>query len=155
MDSCDDERMIEIRKATASDVAEVAEVFAASQADALPFLAKLHTPAETLAFIAGEVFLHCQVWVAVEGQKIVGMMALNGAHLDHLYLLPGYYRRGLGTALLNQAKRLSPRDLTLFAFQVNTRACAFYEHHGFVAIEYGDGSSNEAREPDVLYEWKP
>lgn len=152
---CEDISMIEIRKAIAADVAAVADVFMASQADALPFLAKLHTPLETLAFIANEVFPQCEVWVALDGAVIVGMMALNGTHLDHLYLQPGVYRRGIGTILLDQAKRLSPHSLTLFAFQINARACAFYEHHGFVATEYGDGSSNEAREPDVLYEWKP
>ena len=82
-------------------------------------------------------------------------MALNGQHLDHLYLLPGYYRRGIGTMLLNQAKKMSKSGLTLYAFQMNARAAAFYEHHGFNVIELSDGSRNEAGEPDVLYEWKP
>jgi hypothetical protein len=34
------------------------------------------------------------------------------------------------------------------------RARAFYERHGFVAIEFGDGSGNEAGQPDVFYEWR-
>ncbi len=147
--------MFEIRRAIESDVAAVAEVFIASQTDALPFLAKLHTSQETFGFIANTVFAQCDVWVAAEREKLVGMMALNGQHLDHLYLLPGYYRRGIGTMLLNQAKTLSEAGLTLYAFQMNTRARTFYERRGFVAIEWGDGSGNEAGEPDVLYEWKP
>ena len=145
---------VQIRKATASDVAEVAALFIASQADAVPFLTKLHTEQETLAFIANDVFTQCEVWVAVEGTRIIGMLALNGEHIDHLYLLPGFYRRGIGTKLLAQAKELSPKKLSLFAFQVNTRARAFYEHHGFEALEFGDGSGNEAGEPDILYEWR-
>ena len=145
---------VQIRKATASDVAEVAALFIASQADAVPFLTKLHTEQETLAFIANDVFTQCEVWVAVEGTRIIGMLALNGEHIDHLYLLPGFYRRGIGTKLLAQAKKLSPKKLSLFAFQVNTRARAFYEHHGFEALEFGDGSGNEAGEPDILYEWR-
>jgi GNAT superfamily N-acetyltransferase len=147
--------MISIRKAEASDIAEVAELFIASQEDALPFLAKLHTRQETRNFIANQVFPQCEVWVALEGKTIVGMMALNDHHLDHLYLLPGSYRRGIGSFLLNQAKRLSPTGLTLFAFLVNTRACAFYEHHGFKVLELGDGTGNEALMPDVLYGWNP
>lgn len=147
--------VVEIRKAHEGDTAEVAELFVASQADALPFLAKLHTEDETRAFIANEVFLNCEVWVAVEAGRIVGMMALAGTHLDHLYLLPSEYRRGIGTELLDKAKELSPEKLTLYAFQVNARARAFYEHHGFIATEFGDGSGNEAGEPDVLYEWRP
>ena len=145
---------IEIRKATATDVAEVAEVFIASQADALPFLARLHTPQETRGFIANQVFPLCDVWVAVVGGEILGMMAIANTHLDHLYLKPGHYRRGIGTKLLNKAKQLRPEKLTLYAFAVNTRARAFYEHHGFKPIEFGDGSANEAGEPDVLYEWR-
>ena len=146
---------VEIRKAAAKDVAEVAELFIASQADALPFLARLHTPQETRAFIANEVFPKCDMWVAVKGRRIVGMMALTGVHIDHLYLLPGEYRRGIGTKLLDKAKQLNPEKLTLYAFAANTRARAFYERHGFGAIEFGDGSGNEAGEPDILYEWTP
>jgi len=144
---------VEIRKAVAKDVAEVAELFIASQADALPFLAKLHTPQETRAFIANEVFPKCEMRVAVDGRRIVGMMALAGVHIDHLYLLPGNYRRGIGTKLLDTAKEMSPGKLTLYAFAANARARAFYEHHGFKAVEFGDGSGNEAGEPDILYEW--
>jgi ribosomal protein S18 acetylase RimI-like enzyme len=145
---------IQIRKATAADVAEVAEVFIASQADALPFLAALHAPQETRGFIANQVFPQAEVWVATEDGEIVGMMAIVRTHIDHLYLKPGHYRRGIGTLLLNKAKELRPAKLTLFAFAVNTRARAFYEHHGFQPIEFGDGSANEAGEPDVLYEWR-
>jgi GNAT superfamily N-acetyltransferase len=146
---------VSIRKAEPVDAPEVAELFIASQADALPFLSKLHTPAETRVFITEDVFANCEVWVAVEAGRIVGMMALAGNHIDHLYLLPGHYRRGIGTMLLEVAKALRPDKLTLYAFAVNARARAFYEHHGFTPIEFGDGSGNEAREPDVLYEWQP
>lgn len=107
--------VIEIRKAAAGDVAEVAEVFIASQADALPFLARLHTAQETRGFIANQVFPLSDMWVAEEAGRIVGMMALVGTHIDHLYLLPGHYRRGIGTLLLNKAKERSPQKLTLYA----------------------------------------
>ena len=147
--------MIRIRKAMATDAADVAELFIASQADALPFLARLHTPDETRGFIISNVFVQCEVWVAEEERRIVGMMAINGSHIDHLYLQPGFYRRGIGTMLLAQAKALHPQGLTLFAFEVNKRACAFYTHHGFIAAERGDGSGNEAGEPDILFEWTP
>ena len=83
-------------------------------------------------------------------------MAWNAAseHLDHLYLLPSHYRRGIGTALLDKAKQASGGKILLYAFQKNTRARAFYERHGFRAIWFGDGAENEEHEPDVLYEWQ-
>jgi ribosomal protein S18 acetylase RimI-like enzyme len=147
--------MIDIRKAEAKDIPEVAGVFIASQADALPYVAKLHTPEETFRFIADNVFVTCEVWVATEGGRIIGMMAINRSHIDHLYLQPGFYRRGIGTRLLNHAKRCRPMGLTLYAFQENVRACTFYMNHGFRELERGDGSDNEARRPDILFEWKP
>jgi ribosomal protein S18 acetylase RimI-like enzyme len=147
--------MIRIRKAMATDAADVAELFIESQADALPFVARLHTADETRTFIIANVMVQCDVWLAEDDRHIAGMMAINGSHIDHLYLQPGLYRRGIGTMLLNHAKILHPQGLTLFAFEVNTRACAFYTHHGFVAAERGDGSGNEAGEPDILFEWTP
>ena len=32
-------------------------------------------------------------------------------------------------------------------------ARAFYEKQGFVAVEFTDGTGNEARRPDVRYRW--
>ena len=145
---------VEIRRAKSNETAQVAALFIASQGDALPFLRALHTDEETVAFIAEDVFTKDDVWVAHDGTRIVGMMALAGTHIDHLYLLPTHYRRGIGTKLIAKAKDLHPENLTLYAFAVNTRARAFYEHHGFVPLEFGDGSGNEAGQPDVLYEWR-
>ena len=59
----------------------------------------------------------------------------------------------MGTALLDIAKAASPR-LRLWTFQKNRAARVFYEKHGFAAIEETDGSSNEEREPDILYLWQ-
>jgi ribosomal protein S18 acetylase RimI-like enzyme len=146
--------MIEIRKADTKDIPDVAAVFIASQADALPYVAKLHTPEETFRFIADNVFVTCEVWVATEGGRVIGMMAINRSHIDHLYLQPGYYRQGIGTMLLNHAKALRPAGLTLYAFEANVRACTFYRNHGFHEKERGDGSDNEARMPDILFQWR-
>lgn len=145
---------VEIRRAKPEEAAEVAAVFIASQGDALPFLRALHSDEDTIVFITEDVFTKDDVWIAIEDGRIVGMMALAGTHIDHLYLLPTHYRRGIGTKLIEKAKALSPTLLTLYAFAVNARARAFYERYGFVAVEFGDGSGNEAGEPDVLYEWR-
>jgi hypothetical protein len=52
------------------------------------------------------------------------------------------------------AHALASLDLPvrLYTFQANTRARSFYERHGFKAIAFSDGSANEERCPDVLYE---
>jgi ribosomal protein S18 acetylase RimI-like enzyme len=94
------------------------------------------------------------VWVATHKDTVIGMMAINRSHIDHLYLQPGYYRHGIGTMLLNHAKALRPAGLTLYAFEANVRACTFYRNHGFHEKERGDGSDNEARMPDILFQWR-
>ena len=146
---------IVLRRAQSDDGVAIAELFMASRKDALPYLPDLHTEDDTRDHFARVVPSRCAVWLAEEQGRIVGFMAWNvaNAHLDHLYLLPGRYRLGIGTLLLDKAKQLSAGKILLYAFQKNTRARAFYEHRGFRAIWFGDGAENEEREPDVLYEW--
>ena len=43
--------------------------------------------------------------------------------------------------------------IRLYTFQENHRSRNFYEGRGFKALAFGDGSGNEERRPDVLYEW--
>jgi GNAT superfamily N-acetyltransferase len=81
-------------------------------------------------------------------------MLIDGEDLDHLYVRPGWQRRGGGLSLLTKAKALSPRRLELRTFQRNINARAFYEAQGFCAVAYTDGQ-NEENEPDVQYEWGP
>ena len=144
---------VTLRPATPDDASAIAALFLASRRDALPYLPEIHTDAETYAWIEQVVLKEDQVWVAESEGRIVGFAAVAGEHLDHLYILPGYGRRGIGDRLLAKAKELSPGRLDLYAFQRNAPARAFYEARGFVAVEFGDGSGNEEGEPDVRYEW--
>jgi ribosomal protein S18 acetylase RimI-like enzyme len=142
-----------VRAAVPGDASEIAEVFLASRHDALPYLPTIHSDEETRRWIPDIVMRHSEVWVAELHGKIVGFVSVAGEHLDHLYIRPGYYRQGIGDRLLAQAKAMSPRRLRLFTFQRNERARAFYEARGFVPVDFNDGSRNEEREPDILYEW--
>ena len=144
---------IQLRPATSADGPEVAALFIASRHDALPYLPELHTDESTTQWISETVLRHSTVWVAELDGIIVGFSSLVGDHLDHLYVRPGHYRQGVGDRLLARAKAMSSGRLRLFTFQRNARARAFYEARAFVVIAYGDGSTNEEREPDVLYEW--
>ena len=139
--------------AVPADVEEIADLYLAARADALPFLTRVHTDAQVRAWVADTVLRQGRVSVARQHGRIVGFVALNGEELDQLYVLPGHYRRGVGSRLLAWAKDASPGRLHLFTFQRNARARAFYEAHGFQATDFNDGSRNQEREPDVRYEW--
>ncbi len=144
-----------LRPATHEDATAIATLFLASRRDALPYLPEVHPDAETYAWMEQVVLTQGAVWVAEGEGRIVGFMAVVRNHLDHLYILPGYQRRGIGDRLLVKAQELSPDRLDLWAFQRNSPARAFYEARGFVAVEFGDGAGNEEGTPDVRYEWVP
>jgi GNAT superfamily N-acetyltransferase len=149
----DDALMIE--RAAVADSAEIAALYLASRSDALPYLRRVHSDDAVRAWIATILLPRETSWVARREGTILGFMTLDGEELDQLYLLPGHYRQGVGSRLLAKAKALSPLRLSLFTFQRNQRARAFYEAHGFQIVEMSDGSGNEEGEPDILYEWRP
>ena len=86
-------------------------------------------------------------------EGVAAYMLLKSENLDHLYVLPRWQGHGLGSALLDKAKALSPARLLLWTFQRNGKARAFYEARGFRSVRSTSGD-NEEGEPDVLYEWR-
>ena len=95
-----------------------------------------------------------EVWLAIEGDEIVGLLAVGEHKVDQLHVDPRCQGRGVGTALLDRAKALAPEGLTLFTHQGNARARAFYERRGFRAVRFGVSPPPES-EPDVKYAWRP
>jgi ribosomal protein S18 acetylase RimI-like enzyme len=144
----------EIRRARSADAKAIADLFVDSRREAMPWLPVLHSREDIIAYFMDHVLLNEEVLVAEENQLVQGFIALQGDHIDHLYIAPAYQRRGIGDKFLATAKELCPDSLTLWTFQSNTRARRFYEARGFVALEFTDGSRNEEGEPDVLYLWR-
>lgn len=146
---------ITLREATASDAREIAELHLSARRTAMPYLRQPFTDDETRGWFSREIVAPSTAWwVARHDDLTVGYMLLFRDDLDHLYVLPGWQRRGIGSRLLNHAKALSPRRLQLYAFQRNIGARAFYEAHGFRLVKLRDGSHNIEEEPDVEYEWR-
>ena len=142
-----------IRRAVADDGQPIASLFRRSFGT-LTFLPTLHTPDADREFFTRAVEEQ-GVWVWEEDGRVMGFAALADGMLNHLYVEPGEQRRGIGTALLEQAKGRLPSGFRLWTFQRNEGARRFYMRHGFRVVELTDGSENEEREPDVLYEWVP
>jgi len=99
------------------------------------------------------MFKTCELWGYFDEQQLVGIIAFREGWIDQLYVLPSSQGRGIGTALLEIAKRRS-RRLSLWTFQHNTNARRFYEAQGFTLVEETDGTANEEKEPDALYTWQ-
>jgi GNAT superfamily N-acetyltransferase len=110
--------------------------------------------AEVERWFSTEVAPHREVWVAEVRARPVGLLVLDTAFLDQLYVLPDCTGAGIGTALLELAKALRPDGFELWVFAVNTGARRLYERHGLVAVEFTDGDGNEEGAPDVRYAWR-
>ncbi|MEU7332012.1 GNAT family N-acetyltransferase [Streptomyces parvus] len=154
---------VRLRPATAGDAEAVTRVFLDSRAAAMPWLPRIHSDADTLAWITHVVLpTSTAVWVAEaageagESGTLLGFAALAGRdELDHLYLRPDALRRGIGSRLLAEVRGAVDGPIRLYVFQRNAAARAFYERHGFSAVAFDDGGRNEENEPDVLYRWTP
>jgi len=139
----------------AQETATVAELFIESRASTLPKVKRVHSNDEIHAWMREVVFPRRSIRIAQIGDEIVGFAARDGAWLEHLYVKPGWTGKGIGRELLDvivaEARLVTP-VLSLYTFQCNAGARRFYERHGFTAVEFGDGSTNEEKEPDVRYE---
>jgi GNAT superfamily N-acetyltransferase len=143
----------QVFKATPEDAAELAAIHTAARREAMPYLPVLHTAQETIEWFRRRMAESPDAfWIVQASHLILGYYALIGVELEDLYVRPGHQGRGVGSALLQQAKALSPRRLELWTFERNTLARAFYEARGFRAVRRTHGE-NEERLPDFRYVW--
>jgi len=145
-----------LRPGAPEDLPQVAEVFLASRAGAIPAMpAIVHTPEEVRAFVgswdldSGER----RLWVADRDGVLVGFAELKGRWLDDLYVVPEAAGQGIGSALLDVAKAAEPDGFCLWVFESNQPARAFYRRRGCVELEHTDGSGNEEQAPDIRVAW--
>jgi ribosomal protein S18 acetylase RimI-like enzyme len=144
------------RPARPADAAAIAQVHIRSREATMPYLPpRRRSDAQVEDWVRDVVLAGSRVWVAELGGRVVGYAAVEGDHLDALYLLAEVRRRGIGSRLLEAAKAHRPQGLSLFVFQRNTDARAFYLRHGFTVTAVTDGSANMEREPDMAMRWSP
>ena len=144
---------IMITTAVPRNAENVYKVFKRARAH-MTYLPHLHTDEETEKFIAGLV-KEGNVSIAKIEERIVGFTELRDGWIEHLYVDPEFQNQGIGTSLMNYLKQLSPSGLTLWVFEENKGAIAFYEREGFVLVEKRDleHANNEEHLPDRKYHW--
>ncbi len=112
------------------------------------------TPEESQRVFRELIAPRNEIWVAEESGSLLGFLAIQGSTLERMYVRPDAQGRGVGTALLDKARELSPDGLELHTHRANERARRFYEKHGFEAFAFGVSPPPES-EPDVEYRWRP
>ena len=146
---------LHLRRFGDDDLDATAQLWHEVKRDAYPYLPleQGRSLEQDRAFLQTHVAPRCQLWLAETGGELVGFLALEGDYVDRLYVRVDRQRSGIGGALLNLAKRLSPQRLRLHTHQKNASARAFYEKHGFAAVRFGVSPAPES-EPDVEYHWE-
>jgi ribosomal protein S18 acetylase RimI-like enzyme len=147
---------VKIRRMIESELGNVVELWHTTKRAAYPYLPleQTRTLEDDLQFFRENLLARCNIWVAEDGGRPVGFLAIGGSYVDRLYVLTNVQRSGIGSALINQAIELSPTGLELHTHQKNAAARNFYEKHGFIAVRFGISPPPES-EPDVEYHWRP
>jgi putative acetyltransferase len=93
--------------------------------------------------------------VAELGSALVGFVTVDPAttYLDQLVVAPEHWGSSVAAALINEAKRLSPKGLDLLVNKDNARAIRFYEKHGFAYA--GEAENPVSGLPVNRMRWTP
>jgi ribosomal protein S18 acetylase RimI-like enzyme len=149
-------RRVIVRRLVPEDVSAAAAVWHESRQVAYSFLR--HMPwlslEEDEAIFRTRILPDNELWVATVDDVVAAFLALQGSYIDRLYVQPEFQRCGIGSALLEHARKLCPAGLELRTHEKNLGARAFYERHGFRAVRFGRSPPPE-NEPDVEYHWRP
>lgn len=145
-----------LRSAANADAEAVANILISSRLAFMSYAPAVHSD-EEISYWVREILIPAGgVTVAVDGQKVLGVLALSTADaitwIDQLYVHPDWVGHGIGYRLLQHALDTRLRPIRLQTFQANVGARRFYERHGFRVIALTDGQDNEEHCPDVLYE---
>lgn len=139
-----------LRPARSTDAGKLGAMIGAAVA-AHTWKPQLHSGAEDIAHAANLIE---RGWVTVceVGGEVAGFIARDGADVQSLFVGTAHQGCGIGTALLEHAKRSHPH-LSLWTFEANTGAQRFYLRHGFSEAKRTDGAGNDEGLPDIRYEW--
>ena len=148
---------VDFRRATVGDVDSVGDVYLRSRKELVSCAPLAHSDEDVRDWIRRRLIPAGHTTVAVADGLIIGLLAVSRgiecSWIDQLYLLPTWVGRGIGSRFVELAQSELPSPIRLYTFQCNERARRFYERRGFKAIAFGDGSGNEEKCPDILYEW--
>jgi putative acetyltransferase len=105
-----------------------------------------------LPLVRDEYLPDAQTWVYLEDEKLLGFISvMNGSFIGALFVTQHAAGRGIGSALLHQAKQ-HYTALSLEVYQKNTRAVNFYHRNGF-RIE-DSAWQDETQHPTWIMHWQ-
>ncbi len=102
-----------------------------------------------------ELVPFAHIVLAERDGALVGFVTVDAKtmYLDQIVVAPEAWGSGAALALLDEAKRLSPRGLDLLVNKDNFRAIRFYEKYGFVYA--GENKNPVSGIPVNRMTWRP
>lgn len=102
-----------------------------------------------------EIVPAAEIVVAEIGGAIVGFVTVDPRtlYLDQIVVAPESWGSGIGTALIDAAKTISPSGLDLDVNVDNARAIRFYAKYGFVVRS--SGVNPKSGNPIYRMSWRP
>ena len=100
-----------------------------------------------------ELVPKAEIIVAERAGALIGFVTIDASgYLDQLVVAPGHWGSKLATALVDEAKRLSPDCIRLLVNTDNIRAIRFYERNGFAHA--GEDVNPTSGRPVLRMEWR-
>ena len=118
---------VTIRRGGPADAGAAAEVWLRARregAAAGTIPAPVHDDDDVRGYFGTHVVEACELWLAEQGTGVAGLLVLHGEWLEHLYVEPGLTGHGIGSRLLEVAKRERPDGLRLWTFAANAGRAA-------------------------------
>ncbi|WP_299028641.1 GNAT family N-acetyltransferase [uncultured Sulfitobacter sp.] len=142
--------VIMIRPARTLDAGKLADMMGAANAQ-LEWLPKLYSGAEEIMLV-GDMIGAGWVRTAYLDDVLAGFIARKGTEIHGLCVQPQLQGRGIARRLMVDAQR-NAKKLGLWSYQANDRATDFYLKAGFAEVIRTEGDDNDAKLPDIRFEW--
>ena len=134
-----------VRPFAPEDTPRVMEIWLAASEEAHGFI-PMEYWRSTAPLVEREILPRADTRVFVWESRVEGFLSLiEGDHIGALFVAPERRGRGIGRALLEDAK--AGRDLlTLAVYKENQNAVGFYQSQGFALLEERDDRATGRRE---------
>ena len=96
---------------------------------------EIDEPRVLAAFAERQETKWTEIWLAVNGPEVTGIICFVGSFIDQLFVDPLWQGQGVGKALVGKARDAFPEGFVLDVFQFNTPALRFYERLGLRIVQ--------------------
>ncbi len=143
-----------IRRAGVEDLAACAAIIN-EVIDETDWLPRLQSPKDIAGMFVPGILQIRTIFIAEFKEQVIGYLsATPEGNVPGFYLTRHARGRGIGKALLGEAKAAFPAGLQLPVFEPNAGARRFYAREGFVELPGGRDEATEEGVPTLLLEWR-